>query len=332
MKSRAPAVLLLLFIPAFTGELLSGSSPPGVFFNPFTFALLVVLYGCGTLLIREARAHWKLQWSVLFLAAAYGILEEGLLVKSFFNPDWVDLGPLSGYGMFGGVQWVWAVQLVLYHATVSTMIPIALVDHLFPDLRDSPLLGFRGVSLAFAGLTGVTVWGAAFMGSGTGSSEPFQAPPLLMVLSLAAVVLLTAAAWLFKRSTVRPNRVPLAGPFAFAVCGFLFQVCNLLIPGLLAETGVPASTTLAVQGGLAAGVLLFVFLQLNHERTGANRITGLVFGSLLCYIAMAPFHEFVAELNPDSGRGMVAVAAAALGLLIFWRRAALRRTQAAGQV
>ncbi len=39
------------------GDLLSGSSPPLQFFNPVLLLLLVALYGCGALLVREA-ATW----------------------------------------------------------------------------------------------------------------------------------------------------------------------------------------------------------------------------------------------------------------------------------
>lgn len=32
----------------------------------------------------------------------YNILEEGLMVKSFFDPSWLDLGVLGIYGGWGG--------------------------------------------------------------------------------------------------------------------------------------------------------------------------------------------------------------------------------------
>ena len=90
VKKETKIVVSLLLLSPALGELLPGSAPPLVFFNPITLLTLVLLYGCGTLLIREAKARWKLQWSVVFLAAAYGIVAEGILVKSFFNPgkDW----------------------------------------------------------------------------------------------------------------------------------------------------------------------------------------------------------------------------------------------------
>ncbi len=103
-----PVLTLLVLSPAI-GELLSGSSPPLQFFNPLFFMLLVGLYGCGALLVRETVALHRLNAAgLLLLGAAYGIVEEGLMCKSFFNPHWTDTGFLSVYGRAGGVNWVWA--------------------------------------------------------------------------------------------------------------------------------------------------------------------------------------------------------------------------------
>ena len=69
------------------GELLSRSFSPLQFFNPVFFLLLVGLYGCGALLVRETAARRQLNGAgILLLGAAYGIIEEGLTCKSFFNP------------------------------------------------------------------------------------------------------------------------------------------------------------------------------------------------------------------------------------------------------
>jgi len=53
-KANCARPILFLFVlsPAI-GELLSGSSPPLEFFNPFTFLILASLYGSGALLVRE---------------------------------------------------------------------------------------------------------------------------------------------------------------------------------------------------------------------------------------------------------------------------------------
>src|SRR5256886_9423358 len=81
------------------------------------------------LVMRETAVRWKTGWpSILLLGAAYGIIEEGLAVKSFFDPTWMDLGTLGVYGRWLAVNWVWAAWLTIYHAAVSIALPIFLLE------------------------------------------------------------------------------------------------------------------------------------------------------------------------------------------------------------
>ena len=132
-----PVLVLLVLAPAI-GELLSGSSPPLQFFNPVFFLLLVGLYGCGALLVRETVARYQLNAvGVLLLGAAYGIVEEGLTCKSFFNLHWTDTGFLSVYGRGWGVNWVWTFGLTVYHAVVSITVPASLSNAvLIPSIAE----------------------------------------------------------------------------------------------------------------------------------------------------------------------------------------------------
>ena len=93
VKRNVPIITLALLSPVIA-ELLSGSSPPLEFFNPFGFILLVGLYGCGVIIVRELSIRWKKGWgSILLLGAVYGIIEEGLAVKSFFDPNPIHTDP-----------------------------------------------------------------------------------------------------------------------------------------------------------------------------------------------------------------------------------------------
>ncbi len=137
LKSR-PAVALFFLAPVF-GELFSGSAPLNEFINPVTALGLALLYGSGAILIREWVVRRRKGWpSLLLLGLAYGIYEEGLVVRSFFDPQWMDLGPLATYGRVMGVNWVWAVHLTIYHAVVSIMVSIAFTEMLYPRLRHTP--------------------------------------------------------------------------------------------------------------------------------------------------------------------------------------------------
>jgi hypothetical protein len=131
-------VWVLFFLAPAIGELLSGSAPPAEFFNPISLLLLSCLYGSGALLARELKVRWNKGYVSLFiLGAAYGVIEEGLMVKTFFDPGWMDLGILGVYGRWYDVNWVWAEWLTIYHAIFSIVIPITLTELAFPDLRMS---------------------------------------------------------------------------------------------------------------------------------------------------------------------------------------------------
>ncbi len=144
-RTFLPALTLLLTAPVF-GEILSTSSPPAEFFQPATFLILVGLYGSGALLVRECVRRWHKGWiSILLLGMAYGIYEEGLVVRSFFDPNWVDIGVLGSYGRMAGINWIWSISLTIFHAVVSIGLPILVVELVFPQNRKDPWLGKAGL-------------------------------------------------------------------------------------------------------------------------------------------------------------------------------------------
>jgi len=132
VKQNVPIIILALISPIIA-ELLSGSAPPLEFFNPFGFMLLVGLYGSSVIIVRELCIKWKKGWgSILLLGAAYGIIEEGLAVKSFFDPNWMDLGVLGTYGRWIGVNWVWSFCLTIFH-TIYSIVVASLVPSAFQE-------------------------------------------------------------------------------------------------------------------------------------------------------------------------------------------------------
>jgi hypothetical protein len=96
---KVPPALTLFLLSQAIGELLSGPSPPLEFFNSIAFLFMASLYRSGAIVVRELELRWKKDFkALLLLGAAHGILEEGLLVKSFFDPKWMDLGILGSFG------------------------------------------------------------------------------------------------------------------------------------------------------------------------------------------------------------------------------------------
>lgn len=135
----APAATLFVVAPLI-GEVLFGALPLSQL--PFGLLGLMGLYGGGALLVREtARRRGLSAWWVVVLGMAYGIFEEGTVVQSLFDQHYRGLDFLGFYGHWAGVNWVWSLFIVPYHAVFSITIPIALVDLLYPAQRREPWLG-----------------------------------------------------------------------------------------------------------------------------------------------------------------------------------------------
>lgn len=201
------AVLALLFLAPACGEMLSGSTPPLMFVYPFSLFFEAGLYGCGALLIREVVRRNGLGWrGVLVLGAAYGILEEGLVVTSWFNPFWPDVLSLHGYSRWLDTNWFWALSLTMYHAVVSITMPIVLAEALFPRVAGRPWLR-RGSTVLFSVWLGV-VCALGLLGFGLLEfrKQGYTHPPLTYFFALGLTISLLAVALTLPRP--RPRSLP----------------------------------------------------------------------------------------------------------------------------
>ncbi|MEW5871745.1 MAG: hypothetical protein AB1894_20930 [Chloroflexota bacterium] len=312
-----PALALFFLAPAI-GELLSGSAPPAEFFNPFSILILGALYGSGALLVRELRVRWNKGWATVFaLGAAYGIIEEGLMVKSFFDPNWMDLGLLGTYGRWMGVNWVWTLELTLYHAVFSIAIPILLIELFFPAQRQQPWLGRR--SMIFISM--LLLIDVAF---GYLALTTYRPPLPHYLLAMLVTYLLYRWARRLPAPTWQVNQdsetKPVPATRNFALLGFAatlaFFVCNWVLPNL----GLPVPLTLAAVILLVVG--LVGLLGSMSRRVGwsdAHRLA-LAGGALSFFILLAPLQE-LDQTRPDNTIGMALVGLAfALLLAWLWRR------------
>jgi hypothetical protein len=230
-KYLAPGLVLLILSPVI-GEMISGSSPPLEFFNPIGLVFLLLLYGGGAVIIRELALCWHKSWpSILVMGAAYGIVEEGLMVKSFFNPNWTDVGILGSYGRWLGINWAWTIELIIFHAVFSITIAILLVTLAYPERRSQPWVG-RRTFYALCALLAATVVTGYFL------LEPYPVQPALYLLALAGVIALMAIArWLpsplFKPKAVKPPK-----PRWFAVIGLTWGTAFFAIAWIVPGTGI----------------------------------------------------------------------------------------------
>ena len=313
-KDIWPALTLFFLAPMFA-ELLSGSAPPVEFFNPFGLLVLLALYGSGAVLIRELSVRWGKGWLTIFvLGAAYGIVEEGLMIKSFFDPNWMDLGLLGSYGRWAGINWVWSLQLTIFHAVFSIAVPILLVELLFPSRRNKPWIRRRGmIGLWFLLLTDVLF--------GFFALTTYRPPLMPYLLAIVAVIVLFFIArrlpvhW----ATLRPGRVP--RPLWFALLGFCATLVFFVVQWLPPEKGVPVSLTLLVTVAL---VVIVIWAAHRMSCGGAwtdKHLLALAGGALGFFVLLAPMQELDNLNRPDDTTGMTLVGLAALLFLVWlWRR------------
>ncbi len=99
LRHLAPPLILFLLAPLVAEYLLGDFRITQL--GPFP--LLAMTYGCGALLIRDLARRGGRGWpAFLLLAAAYGILAEGIVNQSLFNPNFMHLHLLA-YGFLPGL-------------------------------------------------------------------------------------------------------------------------------------------------------------------------------------------------------------------------------------
>ena len=191
-----PMLLALYFLSPLIAEVLSGSTPPLLFIQPFGFIFTPLLYGSSAILIREIVVRRRLGWgNVLLLGAAFGVFQEALVVQTWYNfmaatsPSYQP----SGYGVVGGTYWPWAVELSFYHGVISITLPLILLNLLFPQRAALPGLRRRGVILWLVWLIVPCALLAFFVATTQFAKHGYHGPPLgayLLGCALLVVLLL----------------------------------------------------------------------------------------------------------------------------------------------
>lgn len=241
-----PALALMAVTPILT-ELLSTNLPAQIFFQPLVLLLLVtVVYGFPVVLLRDLAVRLNLGlpgW--LVLGVIYGILNEGVIAKTFYLETGVPVSSFDHYGYLGGIAIPWSLTISVWHALHAFVYPVIFVHSLFPAQRHTVWLG-RKTSVALAAAT--LLFGLlAFLGRAE-KRLPGE-PSRLVLLAALAIVLLFAAQALPKlqiAAQTRPVRLRLflAGMLGFAAA--------FLVPLILAGLKVPVPLFLGYWTVLAA--------------------------------------------------------------------------------
>jgi hypothetical protein len=84
--------------------------------------------------------------SVLLLGAAYGVLEEGIVIKSWFDPNWMGASVVSHVLTVYGISILQPLSKVVYHAVISIGASILIVQSILTSTE--PWLSKRWTAIA----------------------------------------------------------------------------------------------------------------------------------------------------------------------------------------
>ena len=284
-----PAILLValsILIP----ELLTGSTPVLGLLNPIGVAFLIGLYGGGVLTIREVTVRWGGGWMpVLLLGGAYGVAEEALGTKTFFDPMLVHNSFPAPWGHFWGVNWAWAVQLGVFHAVYSIGLPILLVGLAYPESRGRPLLNRRQLEFTFAIFLITVALMFALFDRGYALAPGLIAGSLVIILVLSLV----ARRWPRRWGLPRTDR-PRATATSFLIVGGLFVWTFFGVNWLLASLTEDTWLVVAAQFVLTGATLAWILRNIGASANDAEA-TRLAVGLLSFLLVLASVLELVGD-------------------------------------
>jgi hypothetical protein len=324
-----PALMTLFLLAPIIPEMLTSSTPPLMFINPISFLFETGLYGSGAILIRELVRRRGLGWSsIVLLGAAYGILEEGLVITSWFNPYWPDLGKLAYYGRVFDTSWIWAIELTIFHAVVSITIPILLTELLFPKIAGRPWLKKRGMLGFSIWLSVISLVQLIFFGFLLFRKQGYLHPPFMYA---GAIVMVVGFAWLGlharkpEQITTYPNARSTPGLWKLRLLGFAvtlaFFFTSWVLPNVFAIPLIPCLVLVLI-------VALSVWAVSNWAKIpgwGAQHHLALATGVISFLVLLGPLSEFVTHPARKNTTGMTIVNLTFLvGLILLARVVATR--------
>jgi hypothetical protein len=189
-------VAALFFLAPWTAECSWGGFTAQEFL--FVVVILGPLYGGAAILIREYARRTGAGWpAIILLAAAFGVVQAGLVDQSLFNTDFLDDTQFAGSDPD-------AVSYIGNHVALSICAPIALVEA-FSSARQRPWLGPVGIAVTAV----LYVLGSLLIFFDDGGRKGFMASPAQLIGATAAAVVLIGLAMLPRWRRQRP---PLDAP------------------------------------------------------------------------------------------------------------------------
>jgi len=301
VKESYKAALLLSFLSPFFAEVLSGSTPPlEALTNPLSFPLIWAFYGVGVLLVREAWVRWGRNYmGLMLLGFAYGVFEEGIIIKSWYNPNWPDLGVFATYGRIWGINVTWAVWLTIFHSLLSIAAPIIVADSLYPHLRNEHFIGKRNIIpllfiMAIPSILLYFVLGA------------YQAPLPQYLISIVLFLLFIFLARRVRKKGIIAFKFALKHPLIY---GFIMAILLFLTFSAFPHSSISPLLPMLL------GVFLALHIYSQMHALGDSRVYSLIFGFLTFWLLP---YDIILEINGVMGESILGSLTFII-LLIHWR-------------
>jgi len=283
MSTRfAPALSLFVLTPL-VAEYLLGSLPMSMI---TILPIIAAMYGSAALLIRELARRTGRGWgTVALLGLAYGLIEEGLVDQSLFNPDYLHLRLLDyGYLPAFGIALPWSIYVLTIHVVWSICVPIGLVEALFPARRTQVWLGPIGLALTSL----LFLVGSAMIAAFTYKTAPFMASPGQLIGAAVTAAAAISAAFAWRRHRPDAGRQAPAAWLLF-VAAFLagsgVMACRYFGSALQLAWPLYVAVMLAIE----AGFIIFMIRATRGRRWTDVQRFALVAGGLAVYALFGVF-------------------------------------------
>jgi hypothetical protein len=234
------------------------------------------------------------------------------------------------------VNWVWALDLTIYHAAYSIGTAILVAELMFPSRRHHRWVGKWGQVVLGSLLAADVLAGCLFFAAeGVPNTPPYR-PALGPYAGAAALVVLLIVVARYlpagAGSAALPARQPAGGPAArpvwFWLTGFLgtlvFFFDSWVLPHMVPY---PAATWLMTAACVVGVTWLLVWMSGGGAAWTDRQRLALAAGPLTFFMLFDGLIEFTGA-GPKNTRGMLLVGAAILVTLLLLRRSIRRRLAA----
>jgi hypothetical protein len=322
-KRAMPAFTLVLMAPL-VAEVLPGATR---FSALFVLPIEMCVWGGGALMIRYAVRRSHLGWAnMLALALSLAIAEECVIQQTSLAPMVLRLRGVT-YARALGVNYVYFLWALVYEAVFVVILPIHLVEFIFPSRREGLWVGKAGLLV-----TAVLFFVGSLLAwySWTRMARPrvfhvpaYTPPPGASLIAMAAIGALIFPALGPYRQALSRESAPLRPPPPWVV-GTAGALWAMLWYGLvLLAFGIAPSFPPAV--AIGAGLLLAGVIVCLLPRWAADRRWrrdhefGVIFGSMLGSM-IAGFIGFIGAAPVDLYFKIVINVLAVVLMIVLWLR------------